>query len=129
MNPEILQTITVFATVAPDHRDEIASYARELSVPAGAAIMTQGDYSYDFVAIVEGEADVLRDGQLVGTLGPGESFGEIGVLERRQRTATVQATTPMRLVLLTRWDVKRLSQDVLLAIRDQHGAREVAGVA
>jgi CRP/FNR family transcriptional regulator, cyclic AMP receptor protein len=63
------------------------------------------------IAIESGTAEVTRDGQSLGSLGPGDVFGEIGVLERSQRTASVTATSPMRLIRLTNWDVKRLPRE------------------
>lgn len=119
VNPDVLKDITVFSSVDDAYLRDLASFARETSVPEGATIINQGDFSYDLVAIVEGEAEVSRDGQSVATLGAGDSFGEIGVLDHTRRTATVTAKTPMRLACWTSWDVKRLSQDVLFAIRDQ----------
>ena len=62
------------------------------------------------MAIEEGTADVLKDGEKLRELGPGDFFGEIGVLEKELRTATVRATTPMRLIILSRWDLKRLER-------------------
>ena len=57
--------------------------------------MREGDYSYDVLAIEEGTARVDRDGEHVAELGPGDVVGEMGVLERAQRNATVVATSPM----------------------------------
>ena len=68
----------------------------------------EGDYSYDVLAIEEGTASVERHGEHVADLGPGDVVGEMGVLERSQRNATVRATSPMLLVTLTVWDIKRL---------------------
>ena len=72
--------------------------------------MREGDFSYQFFAIEEGTAAVERDGVHVNDLGPGDFFGEIGVLEKELRTATVRATSPMRLIILSRWDLKRLER-------------------
>lgn len=119
MNADELSTIAVFSSVNERHLRELAAYARELSVPAGVDLVKQGDYSCDFVAIVEGTADVRRDGELVGSLVAGDCFGEIGAVERTLRMATVTARTPMRLVTFVGWDVNRLGQDALLRIAHQ----------
>ena len=58
--------------------------------------------------IEEGEAEVIRGDETIATLGPGDFFGEIAVLEKRLRTASVVATTPMRLVTLSHWHLKRV---------------------
>jgi CRP-like cAMP-binding protein len=79
-------------------------------VPEGQELVREGDFSYQFFAIEEGTAAVERDGAHVNDLGPGDFFGEIGVLEKELRTATVRATSPMRLIILSRWDLKRLER-------------------
>ena len=62
------------------------------------------------MAIEEGEAEVTRGGEHVADLGPGDFFGEMGLLERTLRNATVTAKTPVRLVTLTGWDLKRVER-------------------
>jgi CRP-like cAMP-binding protein len=62
--------------------------------------------------IVEGEADVIVHGDTVNTLGPGDFFGESGVIEKQQRNATVVAKTRMRLVTLTGWDLRRMKRQL-----------------
>ena len=76
-------------------------------MPEGKELVREGDYSYDVLAIEEGTARVERDGALAD-LGPGDVIGEMGVLQREQRNATVVATSPMLLVTLTSWDIRRL---------------------
>jgi CRP-like cAMP-binding protein len=128
MDHERLRAIEVFSTLGEGHLRSLAALMGESSVPRGAAIVKQGEHSHDFFAIAEGRADVLRDGKRVATLDAGECFGEIGTLDRRPRTATVVATTPMRLLTLTRWDLERVGADLLLAIRDQLRQRLVVHV-
>ena len=88
----------------------IATFASEVSVPEGKELVREGDYSYDMLAIEEGTARVTRHGEHLADLGPGDVVGEIGVVEKGTRNATVTATSPMVLVTLDRWDVKRLSK-------------------
>ena len=59
---------------------------------------------------------MLRDGEHVADLGPGDFFGEIGLLEKDLRTATVVARTPMRLITLTGWDLKRMERTMPEAV-------------
>ena len=107
MDPDRLIAIPVFSSLEPEALRQLAAFASEMSVPAGKEIVKEGDYSYDFIAIDEGQADVLRGGKRVATLGPGDFFGEIGVLEKTRRSASVVAASPMRLVVLSHWDLKR----------------------
>jgi CRP-like cAMP-binding protein len=108
MDPGRLRAIPVFASLDDETLRGIATFATESSVPAGKHLVKEGDYAYEFMAIEEGEAEVLRGGEKVATLGPGDFFGEIAVLEKTLRTASVVATTPMRLVTLSHWDLKRV---------------------
>jgi CRP/FNR family transcriptional regulator, cyclic AMP receptor protein len=112
MNPDNLRAVPLFASMSEPDLHKIATFATEDSAAAGVTLLREGDYSNDMVAIESGTADVMRDGRKVGSLGPGDVFGEIGLLEHGLRTATVVSTSPMRLIRLTTWDVKRLPQDV-----------------
>ena len=76
--------------------------------PSVAQLVREGDYAYDVLAIEEGTARVERHGRTVAELSPGDVVGEMGVLERSQRNATVVAESPMLLVTLTSWDIRRL---------------------
>ncbi|MEA2131880.1 MAG: family transcriptional regulator, cyclic receptor protein [Solirubrobacteraceae bacterium] len=108
MDPERLKAIPVFASLDEETLRGIATFATETSVPAGKHLLNEGDYAYEFMAIEEGQAEVVRGGERVATLGPGDFFGEIAVLERTLRTASVVAITPMRLMTLSHWDLKRV---------------------
>jgi len=116
MDPDRLRAIPVFASLDGETLRGIATFATESSVPAGKHLVKEGDYAYEFMAIEEGEADVLRGEEKVATLGPGDIFGEIAVLEKTLRTASVVARTPMRLVTLSHWDLKRVG-DAMEQIR------------
>ncbi|HYF28404.1 MAG TPA: cyclic nucleotide-binding domain-containing protein [Baekduia sp.] len=108
MDAARLKKISVFADLPDDALAHIAGLAAEVSVPEGKELVREGDYSYDVLAIEEGTARVERNGDEVAQLSQGDVIGEMGVLERSQRSATVIATSPMRLVTLTSWDVRRL---------------------
>jgi CRP/FNR family transcriptional regulator, cyclic AMP receptor protein len=111
MDPANLRAVPLFASMSEPDLRRIATFATEDSAPAGATLMREGDFSNDMVAIESGTADVVRNGETIRTLGPGDVFGEIGVLQRELRTATVVASSPMRLIRLTNWDVKRLPRE------------------
>jgi CRP/FNR family cyclic AMP-dependent transcriptional regulator len=110
VDPARLKKIPVFADLSDEERDHIAALAAEVSVPAGKELVREGDYSYDVLAIEEGAARVDRHSEHIADLGPGDVFGEMGVLKREQRNATVVATSPMLLVTLTSWDIRRLQK-------------------
>jgi len=112
MDPENLRAVPLFASMDEGDLRRISTFATEDSAPEGATLVREGDFSNDMVAIESGTADVLRGGETIGSLGPGDVFGEMGVLGRENRSATIVATSPMRLVRLDSWNVKRLPADV-----------------
>jgi CRP-like cAMP-binding protein len=108
MDPDRLKSIPVFAALDDETLHAVATFAGETSAPAGRTLLNEGDYAYEFMAIEEGEAEVVRAGERLATLGPGDFFGEMALLEKTLRTASVIALTPMRLVTLSHWDLKRV---------------------
>lgn len=116
MDAARLKSIPAFADLSDEDRKHIAALAAEVSVPADKELVRQGDYSYDLLAILDGTARVERDGERIADLGPGDIFGEMGVLERSQRSASVTATSPMMLVTLSSWDVRKLRNSAPAAV-------------
>jgi len=110
LDPTRLKSITLFQNIPDEALREIATFADEVSVEEGKHLVDEGDYSYEFMAIEEGAAKVLRDGEEVAQLEPGDYFGEAGLIERDRRNATVIATAPTRLITLTGWDLKRMEK-------------------
>ncbi|PZS13991.1 MAG: hypothetical protein DLM64_02460 [Solirubrobacterales bacterium] len=89
----------------------------------------EGDYSTELIAIEEGSAEVLRSGQRIASLGPGDLIGEMGLLARKPRNADVIASSPMRVVKLTHWELRRMSEDTVGRIKQIVEERRRAGVA
>jgi CRP/FNR family transcriptional regulator, cyclic AMP receptor protein len=111
-----LKSIPLFEEVGDQELAQIAPFAQEISVDEGKVLVREGDFSYEFMAIEEGTAEVTRGGEHVADLGPGDFFGEMGLLEKTLRNATVTAKTPMRLVTLTGWDLRRVERTAPQAI-------------
>ena len=95
---------------------ELSVWLNEVKVSSGKHLVDEGDYAYNLFVIQDGKAQVIREGEEVAELGPGDFFGEMGVLEQAQRNATVVAKTPMTLLTLSHWDVTRLRRDAPEAI-------------
>lgn len=110
MDADRLRAINAFETLPHEDLQRIAWLAHEASVAPGAVLVREGDFSYEFMAIEQGTADVHQGSRRVAQLGPGDFFGETGVLRRAPRSATVLATSHMRLITLSRWDFKRLAK-------------------
>jgi CRP/FNR family transcriptional regulator, cyclic AMP receptor protein len=108
MDKERLRAIPLFDGLDDQDLGVIATFANETSVPPGETLVREGDYSYELIAIEEGKAEVRRGDEKVAELGPGDYFGEMGVLENEMRNATVVAASPMRLITLTQWELKRM---------------------
>ena len=108
VKPEKLNGVPLFEKLPDDVRERFAVWVSEIEVPEGQHLADEGEYAYDLFIIRDGTAEVTQDGNVVAELGPGEFFGEMGVLERAPRNATVVAKSPMTLLTLSSWDVKRL---------------------
>ena len=108
MDKARLKAIPLFTELDDADLQKIATFANETSVSEGETLVREGDFSYELMAIEEGTAEVQRGGQAVAELGPGDFFGEIGVMQNEMRAATVVAKTPMRLITLTHWELKRM---------------------
>ena len=80
--------------------EQLARGVEQVAVPAGHVVFSQGDVGDHYFVIESGEAEVIGDGQVVAALGPGMGFGEIALLRRSRRTATVLATSELRLKAL-----------------------------
>jgi CRP-like cAMP-binding protein len=112
MDAQELAQIPLFSELSEDDLNALATYADEVTVSQGKHLVDEGGYAYDLFAIVEGTAQVIVGGDVVAELGPGDFFGEAGVLEKQQRNATVVAKTRMRLVTLTGWDLRRMRKQL-----------------
>jgi CRP/FNR family transcriptional regulator, cyclic AMP receptor protein len=102
-----------FADLPADELDVLAASMSEVEVEAGANVITLDDYGTAIYFIEQGDADVLQGGgEANEAIGPGDVFGEIGLLLTGQRTATVVALTPMRLLSLSGQDFDRIRASV-----------------
>ena len=111
-----LKSIPLFEEVGDEELSQIAPFANQVSVEQGKVLVREGDFSYELMAIEDGSAEVTCGGEHVADLGPGDFFGEMGLLEKTLRNATVTARTPMRLITLTGWDLKRVERAAPRAI-------------
>ena len=107
-----MKALPLFEGVSDEDLDKIAPFVSEVSVSEGKHLVDEGDYAYEFMAIEEGEAEVIRGDETLAKLGSGDYFGEIGLLEADRRNATVIARSSMRLLTLDQWDMKRLEKAI-----------------
>jgi CRP-like cAMP-binding protein len=101
MDEARLRDIPLFAGLSKKQRRAVAQCADEVDVPAGTSLCREGEWPYEFFAIEEGTATVRRGDQYLNDLGPGDFFGESGLLEDAPRNATVIADSPIRAIVMT----------------------------
>jgi CRP-like cAMP-binding protein len=100
----LLAAARLFDGVDAEGMDRIASVAVEVEFPADHVIARQGEIGTGFFVIVDGGVRVVRDGETIATLGPGDFFGELSILDGRPRVAQVVADGPTTCLALASWD-------------------------
>lgn len=97
---EFLRSLSFFAGWHDRELSRLAGLADEVEVPTGTVLVREGQNGTAFYVVVDGTATAARRGRALGSLGPGSFFGEMALLDRRPRSATVTADTPMRLLVV-----------------------------
>ncbi len=123
---ESLRAVLIFSHCSDKDLKFIASEMDEVSVEAGEKLITQGSRNHAFNIIIEGEAEVQIDGQVVKTLGAGDFFGEISMMDRGAATATVVATKPSQLMVMSHGqfrDAVRADDDIYDSVMAAIGQR------
>jgi CRP-like cAMP-binding protein len=112
---ELLAACPLFKGIDATGLAGLADVATPVDFPPGHVIARQGDIGTGFFVVISGTVKVVRDGEIVAHLGPGEFFGELSVLDRMPRNATVAADTPTTCLALASWDFEKilLEQPVL----------------
>ena len=100
MDAKELEPIPLFAGLHHKEREQVARWADAVDLPAGYALLHEGRFAYEFFIVLEGDVAVTKDGHELATLGAGDFFGEIALLEEERRTATVEAKTPVRVAVM-----------------------------
>lgn len=102
----LLARCALFEGVDADGLTALGRRASEVDFPAGHVIARQGDIGTGLFVIVTGRARVVRSGEVLATLGPGDFFGELSVLDHMPRTASVVAEAPTHCLALASWDLE-----------------------
>lgn len=109
---EHIAAVPIFSHCTRRQLQEIARVADELTVAEGAVLARQGAVGSELFVIIEGTVKVTRDDQLVATVGPGGVVGELAVLARAPRNATVTAETKLDVLVLTPLGLSQLLDDI-----------------
>ena len=98
---DLLRRIPLFEHCSKKDLQRIAQIADELDLRAGKVLITEGERGREFFVLVAGEVEVRRKGRKLNTLGPGTFFGEMALLSKIPRTATITALTPLDVLVIT----------------------------
>jgi CRP-like cAMP-binding protein len=102
-NPKIdlIKHVPLFGSASKSELAEIASIADEVDLPAGRTLIAEGDSGREFFVLIDGTADVTQEGRHIRKLGPGDFFGEIALISKAPRSATIVTTSPVRALVIT----------------------------
>ena len=110
MDESRLSSIGLFETLSRDDRRLIAQHAEELDVDEGTQLVRQGEFAYEFFVIEDGSAEVVRDGERIAELGPGDFLGEMGIVSQAVRNATVRTTSSSTVIVMTSQDFRAMQR-------------------
>jgi CRP-like cAMP-binding protein len=105
---ELIRGVPLFSRCSKKELAEIAHIADEIDLPAGKDFIRQGERGREFFVVLEGDVAVTRDGKTIQNRGAGDFFGEIALVSKVPRTATVTAKTPVRALVITDRDFRTL---------------------
>ena len=108
---DLLHSIPLFDRLDRKHLGRLGMLTEEVDVPAGKVLIRQGELGDEMMVIVTGTVTVERDGAQINSLKPGDFFGEIALIDRGPRTATVTADTPCRLLVISHRDFRALMDE------------------
>ena len=108
---ELLSAARLFDGVDAAGMERIAAVAVQVDFPAEHVVARQGEIGTGFFIVVSGSARVVRDGETIATIGPGDFFGELSVLDGRPRVAQVITITPTTCLALASWDFEAVLLD------------------
>ena len=111
-DPARLATLPLFEDLSAEQLDLLASWTEEHEVSRGQSLVSEGAAGYVFFVIEEGTAGVERDGEFLRELGPGDHFGEIAILDGGRRTASVVATSNMRILAMFGTEFRRMESEL-----------------
>lgn len=101
MDEARLKAVPLFAKLSRKERRALAQRADDVDLAEGREIVREGEWPYEFFAIENGTAEVRRGDQLLAELGPGDFFGEMALIGDTRRNASVVATSPITVIVLT----------------------------
>jgi CRP-like cAMP-binding protein len=98
---DLIRRVPLFSSASKPQLAEIASIADEIDLPEGKVLISEGDTGREFFVLIEGTGEVSRGGKKVASIGPGDFFGEISLIAKTPRNATIKTTSPVRALVIT----------------------------
>jgi CRP/FNR family transcriptional regulator, cyclic AMP receptor protein len=98
---DLIKGVPLFSSASKQELGEIASIADEIDLPDGKVLIAEGDTGREFFVLIDGTAEVTRGGKKVASIGPGDFFGEIALISKTPRNATITTTSPVRALVIT----------------------------
>jgi CRP-like cAMP-binding protein len=98
---DLIKRVPLFSSASKQELAQIASIADEIDFPEGKVLITEGDSGREFFVLIEGSAEVQRGGKKVAAIGDGDFFGEIALISKTPRNATITTTSPVRALVIT----------------------------
>ena len=130
MDEHKLKDLPLFSSLGKGDLRSIASHTDEVEMREGEELLHQGDFAYEFMVIVDGQAQVIRDEEQVAELGPGDFLGEIAALDKGHRNASVVASSEMTVVVMTARDLRHIAREMPgVDARLREAARERCPIA
>ena len=108
---EWIRHVPLFSQCSKRELAQIASIADEIDLRDGKVLIRGGERGREFFVLLEGSAEVTKDGRKINTVGPGDFFGEIALVSQSPRTATVTATSPVHTLVITERSFRRLLEE------------------
>jgi CRP-like cAMP-binding protein len=105
---DLIKKVPLFSKLSSAGLREVAGVADEVDLPEGKALTKEGERGREFFVLLEGTADVSQHGNRIRTMGEGDFFGEIALVTKLPRTATVVTTSPVRALVITDRDFSTL---------------------
>ena len=112
MDAQKLKELPLFSILDRHELDRIASLTDEVDIREGEELLHQGNFAHEFMVVVDGRAQVVRNGDAVAEVGPGDFLGEAAALDSGQRNATVVASSPMNVVVMTARDLRHIAREM-----------------
>jgi CRP-like cAMP-binding protein len=112
MHESKLRSVSLFSGLSPREVKRIASVTDEVVLPSGTTLISEGSFSYEFLVIASGSAEVRREDELLATLGPGDFAGEVGVMRDARRNASVVAVSELTAIVMTARDLRQIAQEM-----------------